>query len=238
MIFQSYALWPHMTVTENVAYGLHAAQARPRRRSRAGRRRSWPRPARGAGGALSRRALRRAAAARRAGARADRRAGGCCSTSRSPTSTPICARRCASRSAGCTTNTAHHRLRDARPGGGDDHGRPDRGDECRQDRAGSARPRRSTIGRARNSSLASSARATSEGQALDASHIVGRGRDIAAAPATRLSRRRGKPRSRSASTRSSCRRRRRFQGRLLYAPFTRGRGACQEIILQLRFLGV
>ena len=22
MIFQSYALWPHMTVTENVAYGL------------------------------------------------------------------------------------------------------------------------------------------------------------------------------------------------------------------------
>ncbi len=30
MIFQSYALWPHMTVTENVAYGLEAAQNGPR----------------------------------------------------------------------------------------------------------------------------------------------------------------------------------------------------------------
>ncbi len=28
MIFQSYALWPHMTVAQNVAYGLDAAQDR------------------------------------------------------------------------------------------------------------------------------------------------------------------------------------------------------------------
>ena len=27
MIFQSYALWPHMTVTENVAYGLSCASS-------------------------------------------------------------------------------------------------------------------------------------------------------------------------------------------------------------------
>ena len=36
MIFQSYALWPHMTVFENVAYGLRAAEACRAPRSRGG----------------------------------------------------------------------------------------------------------------------------------------------------------------------------------------------------------
>ena len=35
MVFQNYALWPHMTVSENVAYGLEAAPGFPRPRSRA-----------------------------------------------------------------------------------------------------------------------------------------------------------------------------------------------------------
>ena len=32
LVFQSYALWPHKTVFDNVAYGAEAAQRRPRRR--------------------------------------------------------------------------------------------------------------------------------------------------------------------------------------------------------------
>ncbi len=35
MVFQSYAIWPHMTVFENVAYGLRARRA-PRAHDRAG----------------------------------------------------------------------------------------------------------------------------------------------------------------------------------------------------------
>ena len=44
MIFQSYALWPHMTVTENVAYGLTLAQARQGADRPEGRTRSSPPP--------------------------------------------------------------------------------------------------------------------------------------------------------------------------------------------------
>ncbi len=101
MIFQSYALWPHMTVTENIVYGLRLRKLD--RDTIAKKLRGDPghHQARGAGAALSRRTLRRTAAARGAGARADRRtAERCCSTSRCPTSTRICARRCGSKSAG------------------------------------------------------------------------------------------------------------------------------------------
>ena len=42
MIFQSYALWPHMTVAENVAYGLTLAQAAARRDRREGHGASSP----------------------------------------------------------------------------------------------------------------------------------------------------------------------------------------------------
>ena len=38
MIFQSYALWPHMTVAENIVYGLQAAQDRARRHRQEARR--------------------------------------------------------------------------------------------------------------------------------------------------------------------------------------------------------
>ena len=38
MVFQNYALWPHMTVTENVAYGLKLRKT-PRRGDRAAHRR-------------------------------------------------------------------------------------------------------------------------------------------------------------------------------------------------------
>ena len=67
MMFQSYALFPHMTVFDNVAYGLKKerlpapCQGASRRNARAGETRN-------AGGAQTRQALRRPAAARGAGA--------------------------------------------------------------------------------------------------------------------------------------------------------------------------
>ena len=66
MVFQSYALFPHMNVAENVAFGLAASRC-PRTRSPAGSARcssssTWP-----AASTAAARAFRRPAAARRAG---------------------------------------------------------------------------------------------------------------------------------------------------------------------------
>ena len=41
MVFQSYAIWPHMTVFDNVAYGLRVRSAGPRARTRCGTRSIW-----------------------------------------------------------------------------------------------------------------------------------------------------------------------------------------------------
>jgi ABC-type branched-subunit amino acid transport system ATPase component len=74
MIFQSYALWPHMTVRENIGYGLMLRKM-PQAEIAAARRQNPRRhQAEAACRALSRRAVRRPAAARLAGPRAGRRA--------------------------------------------------------------------------------------------------------------------------------------------------------------------
>ena len=93
MVFQSYALYPHMTVRENMGFCLQAAQGR-----REGDRRSaWRTPSKilNLDPYLERypaRALGRPAAARRDGPRDRARSRRCsCSTSRCPTSTPSCA---------------------------------------------------------------------------------------------------------------------------------------------------
>ena len=97
MVFQSYALYPHMTVFENIAFPLKMIRTPAARDRRGGA---------GGGGARAHRpsarappgpALRRPAAALRARA-GDRAASPrySCSTSRCPTSTPSCGSRRAS----------------------------------------------------------------------------------------------------------------------------------------------
>ena len=96
-VFQHYALFRHMTVVENIAFGLRSGRARSRP---AGRARSAERVAScstwsssTASASATRPALGRPAPARRAGPRARRSSRGCCcSTSRSARSTPRCAR--------------------------------------------------------------------------------------------------------------------------------------------------
>ena len=92
---QEGALFPHLDVAANVAFGLPRGERERRPRRRGARpRRAASRPRR----PLPARALRRPAAAGRAGPRAGARARRwCCSTSRSPPSTPGCARTPAAR---------------------------------------------------------------------------------------------------------------------------------------------
>ena len=103
MVFQNYALYPHMTVQNNMAFSLKLAKASPRTRSRRkvdrGRGRS------SASSPISS-AIRASSPAASASASpwagrscAIRRSS--CSTSRFPTSMPSCACRCAPRSRSC-----------------------------------------------------------------------------------------------------------------------------------------
>jgi iron(III) transport system ATP-binding protein len=105
MVFQSYAIWPHMTVFDNVAYGL-----RVRRESRAAIAEKVDRAldmvqmrAFSARGASQLSAASSSASRSRAPSCSSPRC--CCSTSRCRTSTPSCAPTCASSCASC-----QHRL--------------------------------------------------------------------------------------------------------------------------------
>ena len=161
MVFQNYALFPHMTVGENLAFPLQVRKlpkADDRRQGRA-------RPRHGADGPLRRpppgAALRRPAAAHRArpgaGLRARARADGRAARR---------ARQAAPRAhavrdqAPARAARRHRGLRHPRPVRGADHVRPDRRLQRRQDPAARARPRTSTSGRRTPSSPSSSARTT------------------------------------------------------------------------------
>ena len=103
MVFQSYALYPSMTVRQNITFGMECRRVPKARSSRGGRRVARllqieplldRRPAQLSGGQRQRVAMGRALVR-------DPRCS--CSTSRCPTSTPSCGSKCAWRSSGCTS---------------------------------------------------------------------------------------------------------------------------------------
>ena len=136
-VFQHYAAFKHMTVRENVAFGL-SVRKRPEGRDRRARRRAArDRRARRLRGPLPVAALRRPAPAHgarpRAGGRAARAAARR-AVRRARREGPRRAARVAA--APARRGPRDDRARHARPGGGDGGRRPDRGDERRPHRAG------------------------------------------------------------------------------------------------------
>ena len=162
-VFQNYALFRHMTVFDNVAFGLDRARCRPppgQGRDRAPRSRaSRTRPARRSREALSRAAFRRPAPARRARPRARHRAAHPAArrTLRrarregAQGTAPLAARN--PRSAPATPRSSSPTTRKRRSNSPTASSSSTRGESSR-----SAPPTRSTTGRRRRSSPASSAR--------------------------------------------------------------------------------
>ena len=99
MVFQSYALFPHLTVAENIVFGLRSAACRRRaeRSAAADRQSSWPVAICSTGGRASCRAG--SSSASRSGGPSSPRRRSACSTSRCPISMRSCAPRCGARSA-------------------------------------------------------------------------------------------------------------------------------------------
>ena len=143
MIFQSYALWPHMTVAQNVAYGLRFKRALSRA-DREKKVREMLRVVQLAGyeARYPGRAQRRPAAARRRRARAGGRA-----RDPAPRRAALEPRREPARGDALRDPPAargvrhHHALRDPRPGGGDGDLRPHRRAQPRPRGAGGDRRR-------------------------------------------------------------------------------------------------
>ena len=128
MVFQNYALYPHMTVYKNIAFPLQIAK-KTEGRGRGGRPpRGGDSRARGAAASPAGAVVGRAATARRARARDRARA-----ASVSDGRAALQPRRTAPPADAAGVDPApsaarhHHDLRDARSGRGDDDGAPDRG---------------------------------------------------------------------------------------------------------------
>ena len=137
MLFQNYALFPHLTVEENIAFGLEMRGI------------SKADAASKVGDALNLVQLPASASAIRrqlsggqqqrvalAACPGDRAGDAACSTSRSGRSTRGFARACRSSCAPSAPARPDHRHGDPRPGRGPDDGRQDRGHARRQARAG------------------------------------------------------------------------------------------------------
>ena len=110
MVFQSYALFPHLTVAQNVAFGLEMRKLPRADIERRVEEALAPGPARRLRRPPAAPALGRPAAARGAGARARHPARRAAARRAAlATSTPSCARRCGSRSASCSASSASPR---------------------------------------------------------------------------------------------------------------------------------
>ena len=160
-VFQDYALFPHMTVGENVAYGLRIAGVakaeRARRRDEALEMVRLP----GYGDRKPGRALRRPAPARRPGAGDRQPAPGAAARRAARRARPEAARADAGRAEGDPGRGRDHlRLRHPRPGRGADDERPDRRLQPGPDRAGQPAGRALRAARRPSSSPASSASPT------------------------------------------------------------------------------
>ena len=152
-VFQHYAAFKHMTVRENVAFGLEGPEAAAGRDPQARRRAARARPDRRLGRPLPRAALGRAAPAHGARPRARGRAQGAAArraVRRARRARPQGPARLAAPPA--RRDARDDDLRHARPGGGDGDRRPDRAHEPGPDRAGRrpARPLRGAGERVRD----------------------------------------------------------------------------------------
>ncbi len=159
MVFQNYALYPHMTVYENMAFGLKLrkfpkAEIDARVREAAAMLGLEPlldrKPKALSGGQRQRVAVGRAIVRKPKVFLFDEPLSNLDAKMRVATRAEISQAPRAAR--------GDDDLRDARPGRGDDDGRPDLRDEGRQDHAGGGAARRSTTSRPTCSSPASSAR--------------------------------------------------------------------------------
>ena len=157
-VFQDYAIFPHLSVRENVEYGLRVkkvAEAERRRRARGGARH---RPARGVRRPPAAPALRRPAAAGRAARALVNRPTGAAARRAARRARPQAARRDADRAQADPARGRHHlRVRHPRPGGGAHDERPDRRLQRGPGRAGGHAGRALRGARAARSSPASSA---------------------------------------------------------------------------------
>jgi ABC-type dipeptide/oligopeptide/nickel transport system ATPase component len=135
LVFQSYALWPHMTVAQNIGYGLKLKGiSRPEIATRVAAITvaAWPRRA---GGTQTVGAVRRSAPACRARPGARHRSGNLAARRAAVQPRRPYPPDCAPRAAGAAEAPRHHRdPRHPRPRGGHGDGRPDRHPQCRQDR--------------------------------------------------------------------------------------------------------
>ena len=161
MVFQNYALFPHMSVRRNIAFGLSMRKVGKAERHPPRRRGDPARPARGARAQVPGTALRRPAAAGRD--RPRHRAGTAAGAHGRATVQPgrhAAARDAHGDPAAAPVARADHRLRDARPGGGAVARRPPGGAARRARCSRSARRRRSTRTRRTGTWRASWATAT------------------------------------------------------------------------------
>ena len=142
-VFQDYALFPHMSVLENVDYGLRVKKVPRDQRRTAHRAGARDGPARRVRRPPAAPALRRPAAAGGARAGAGQPPEGAAARRAARRPRPQAAPRDADRAQGDAARGRHHvRVRDPRPGGGADDERPDRGVPATV--ASSRSPRRSS----------------------------------------------------------------------------------------------